>query len=211
VPFRKLTARQEPRPPGLDVIHLLVLGGGFVGLVDELFEGELVENLVGGFGELLVEEADGDFAGGHFGGDAAFTEGEASFELADEVADDDLARGAGEAVAAFAADFAFEESAAAEGEEDGLEELGGEVLVFGQVAGLDVVARAHPRQLHDGSESVFGLLGKAQEPLLDAGKCTGVAGMVWEEEGCSKPSGNDCRGMTNDEIRMKNEIRNSND
>ena len=147
----------------LDVVHLLVLGGGFVGLVDELFEGELVEDLVGGFGEFLVEEADGDFAGGHFGGDASLAEGEASFELADEVSDDDLARGAGEAVAAFAADFAFEESAAAEGEEDGLEELGGEVFVFGQVAGLDVVARAHPRQLHDGPEPVFGLLGKPQK------------------------------------------------
>jgi len=186
-----------------------VLSTGLVGLLHELFKGEVVENLVGGLREFLVEEPDGDFPGRHFGRDAAFAEGEAAFEASHNVPHNDLARGAGEAVTAFAADFAVEEAATAESEKYGFEELGREAFVFGQVAGLDVGARTHPRQLHDSAKTVFRLLGKPQEPLLDAGEIGTSGRMVWEEAGCSKLWGKWSvgKGMTNDEIRMTNEIR----
>ena len=108
------------------VVHLLLLPGGLVGLLDELFEGEIVEDVVGGVGKFLIEETDGDFAGGHFGGNATFAQGQAAFESADHFANHDFARRAGEAVATFAADFAFEEATAAEDQQNCLEKLGGE-------------------------------------------------------------------------------------
>ncbi len=154
-------AEVELERGGSNVIHGMLHATGAVDLFDELFEGEGVEDVVGGGGEAVVDETDGEFAGGEFLGGGRFFDGEAALEAADEIADADFARGSGQAVAPTAADFAVEETAAAEGEEDGLEELIGQVFLLGQVAGLDVILRPEAAELNDGAKAVLSSLGKA--------------------------------------------------
>ena len=75
---------------------------------------------------------------------------------ADEIADGDFAWGSGQAIPPAAADFAFEESAAAEGEEDGLEEFIGQIFRLGEIAGLDEPGGPESSQLNHRSQAVFG-------------------------------------------------------
>jgi hypothetical protein len=86
-------------------------------------------------------------------------DGEAAFEAADEVTDADVARPAGEPVPPAAADLALEESATAKREQDRLEKLIRQILVLGEVAGLHIPLWPQTRELHDGTQPVFGSLG----------------------------------------------------
>src|SRR4051812_26546209 len=48
--------RSGKRAGGSDVVHGLLLGGGAVDVFEELFEGHVVEDFVGGVGEFVVDE-----------------------------------------------------------------------------------------------------------------------------------------------------------
>jgi hypothetical protein len=135
-------------------------------VLEELLEREVVEDRIGSLREALVDQVDGDFAGRAVGSRGGFFGVQSTFETSDEVAYDDLLGRSGEAISPAAADFAFEEPASAEGEEDGFEKFVGEVLLVGEVFGLDELAGTLPRQGHDGAETVFGSFREAHVGVL---------------------------------------------
>src|SRR5436305_15347262 len=80
---------------GLNVVHGVLHACSAIDVIHQLFERDVVQDVVGGGGELFVDEPDRHLAGGHFLGRLVVLQGKPALEAADDVADADVARRAG--------------------------------------------------------------------------------------------------------------------
>ena len=118
----------------------MLCASGLLYIVNKLGEGQFAKGLLGGLGQLVIDDPRCDLAGAKLaGGDViVLIHGQAALKSADKVAKGYILGQTRQAISPAAADLTFEESAAAKRQEDGLQELIGNGLLFSQIMGLHV-------------------------------------------------------------------------